>query len=82
MTGVPQGATVTFGLTNPAEFVSATGCVTSDSNHTLTCAPGSAGAFTVTFRAKLPGAQNQQHGTLTAGVVGDPTRTASTTITD
>ncbi len=82
VTGVPQGATVTFGLTNPAELVSANGCVISDSNHTLTCAPGSAGAFTVTFRAKLPGAQNQQHGTLTAGVVGDASRTASTTITD
>ncbi|MEO5711297.1 MAG: sigma-70 family RNA polymerase sigma factor [Nocardioidaceae bacterium] len=81
LTGVPQGASVVFGLTNPSEFVSATRCTISNAAHTLTCPSTSTRPFTVTFRAKLPGAQ-KQHGSLTAGVVGDPTRTATTTITD
>jgi hypothetical protein len=82
VTGVPQGASVAFGLTTPSEFVSSATCTISHDDHVMTCTPTSTGPFTVTFRAKLPGAQDQQHGTLTAGVVGDPTRTATTTITD
>jgi hypothetical protein len=81
VTGVPQGGSVAFGLTAPSEFVSGTGCTVSTDKQTLTCRPGTSGPFTVTFRAKLPGNPGEQHGSLSAGVVGDGTRTAAANIT-
>ena len=81
VTGVPQGGSVVFGLTSPSEFVSGTGCTVSPDKQTLTCTPGSTGSFTVTFQAKLPGNPGEQHGSLTAAVVGDATRSASAAIT-
>jgi hypothetical protein len=83
VTGVPQGGSVAFGLTSPSEFVSGAGCTVSTDKQTLTCTPGGAtGPFTVTFQAKLPGNPGEQHGSLTAAVVGDETRTASGAITE
>jgi RNA polymerase sigma factor (sigma-70 family) len=82
VTGVPQSGSVAFGLTSPSEFVSGTGCTVSPDRQTLTCSPGASVPLTVTFQAKLPGNPGQQHGSLSARVVGDATRTASATITE
>ncbi len=81
VTGVPQGGSVAFGLTSPSEFVSGTGCTVSADKQTLTCPPAATGPYSVTFQAKLPGNPGQQHGSLTAAVVGDATRSASAAIT-
>lgn len=81
VTGVPRGGSVAFGLTSPSEFVSGTGCTVSTHKQTLTCTPGTSGPFTVTFQGKLPGNPGEQHGSLSAGVVGDATRTATANIT-